>query len=186
MLAPPTEGDSRLLPEEAFDRSLACAAFLAEILERSSIARICEREFCDSDGSFIGRHRHLQWDKVRPFQLVFDDSHETGVGWSFSRQAAYVACLKQQLPEERRDIDEAASAAQLDQQPGCEIERLHRQRAPYLNGVGCFCGNPNGSMLGNDPHSLCGGYCHHSRDAIEDLVYFVEVFRNGVTVPIGV
>ena len=84
--------------------------------------------------------------------------------------------LDNQLPQQRRDVEDGARRRQPCGQSAAYVQRAHRDSSRHLDGVGCPGRNPDPKVRRDQPDARPGRYLHHSAYRIDELIGTMSVF----------
>src|SRR6266481_4953889 len=105
LLPPLAESHLRLRNKKPLDRPLACAAVLAQPLERLLLGRFSHESVDDSHRSRVRWMRQLKRDRLRCFQLINNDLDDSLLHGDSLIQLPKGAGVKYQLSEKRRYVN---------------------------------------------------------------------------------
>ena len=170
LLAPPPEGHLRLADEDSLYGSLACPANPAEFVQRSLVTGIRKQRLDDPRCSGIGWVWQLQRDGVNFLQLVDDHFDDSTLSWMSLIQPRRLARMKNQFPEQRRYIHDAALAGKSPTKGGEKIERPQRNRPRHCHAMWRVRRNPDCAQRRHNPNPLLRANSHYACRCEDQLV----------------
>ena len=182
LLAPSREAHPCFRQKDSLDGALACAARLAELVERFSFARVGLQFANDAGGAGVFGMRELQGDGVGTFDLGDDKFDERPLDWDGTAERGELAGVNDEFLEERRDVHDETLSCDDAGQAGKEVEGAHGNGSGHFDGVGRASGDPDGTERRDDPDALPGADCHHAARCEDELVFRMVVLGDELAV----